>query len=823
MEGKNRKNIQIGSRVEIVQKQHQRSGELTEGIVKRILTKSQNHPHGIKVMVGIWMRHGRPGMEEFWGTTVPYRAYPDNVKDLFQTGKLFENSLTVNGGNENSAISLTVSHTLHDGYVPNTQYERTNVSVGGNTELVNGFTVGGSVSYIRSEQKAVQSGVGNSGANNQSAFARSLYLGRNWDVHGQPYQNPVDFGSEFMVARGQADNPLWSYENVGFRSKVNRVAANVNLGYDFTDWLTVTYKVGVNAYNDRQKDFIRPGSTGPADTPGIGRFTSYDVDWEEIESNFLITFNKDLTDGLNLRAIVGHNFNQRTFEGQAIQGSTYVVFDINDIDNTNDVVPFGGDYTQRRLWGLYADISLGWRDWAFLGLTARNDWSSTLPKENRSYFYPAITASVLLDEALGLQSSFLSSLKVRGAYAEVGSDTDPYLLAPVYLINDTYGIAGVTAALPFTPTGGATVPGASLSNQERDPNLKPERTSEIEGGVDVYFFDNRIGINATYYYRETTDQIAPVTLPVSTGFSSLLTNFGSVSNEGIEIGLDLTPVKLNNGFTWNIFGTFTHNKNKVKELADGVEEITLTGGQFFAGEVSAVLRPGQEYGLLKGSVNARDQEGTLLIDPSNGQMIRAIENAIIGNPNPDFIVGITNTFSWKGLRLSAVFDWRQGGDFFSNTILSMLGRGVTQDTENREMNKIIPGIYGDPNTFEPVLDESGQKIPNQTMVEENSLWFGETFAINAANEWSVYDGTYIRLREITLGYDFPKSLLDSTPFGRASLSLTGRNLWYNAPNVPEHTNFDPEVNQFANSNVQGIEYSATPTTRRFSVNLSLTF
>jgi TonB-linked SusC/RagA family outer membrane protein len=767
---------------------------------------------------------GRPGMEEFWGTNVPYRAYPDNVKDLFETGKLFENSIQINGGNENSALSATVSHTLHDGYVPNTRFERTNVSVGGNTELANGFIVGGSVAYIRSEQRAVQSGIGGSGANNQSAFARSLYLGRNWDVHGQPYQNPVDFGPEFMVARGQADNPLWSYENVGFRSRVNRAIAQLSVGYDITDWLNVSYKIGANVYNDRQKDFIRPGSTGPRESPGVGRVTTYDVDWEEIESNFLVTFNQEIIQNLSLRAIVGHNYNQRTFDAQSVQGTNYVVFDIDDLDNTNNVVPFGGDYERKRLWGLFADVSLGWRDWAFLGLTARNDWSSTLPKENRSYFYPAITGSVILSDALNIQSATLSSLKIRGAYAEVGNDTDPYLLAPVYLINDVYDVTPrVTAELPFTPTGGATSPGATLDNQERDPNLKPERTSEIEGGLDLYLFDNRIGINATYYNRETRDQIAPVTLPVTTGFTSLLTNFGIVRNEGIELALDLTPVRLPNGFTWNIYGTFTHNKNKVIELEEGVEEITLTGGRFFAGEVSAVLRPGQEYGLLKGTINVRDQDGNLLIDPSNGQMIRALETEIIGNPNPDFIVGVTNTFSWKGLRLTAVFDWKQGGDFWSNTILSMLGRGVTKANEDREINKIIPGVYGDPNTFEPIRDEAGNKIPNQTMIEENSLWFGETFAINAANEWSVFDGTYFRLREVTLGYELPNNLLENTPFGRASIALTGRNLWYKAPNVPEHTNFDPEVNQFSNSNVQGIEWSATPTTRRFSVNLSLTF
>jgi len=768
---------------------------------------------------------GRPGMEAYNGVNVPFRAYPDNVENLFRTGKLYDNSISINVGNENAALSATVSNIIHKGFVPNTDYNRTSISVGGSATLENGLIVNGSVTYVRSEQDAVQSGVGSLGGNNQSAFARALYLGRNWDVHGQPYQNPVDFGSEFMVGRGQADNPLWSYENAGYTSLTNRSIANLSLGYDIFEWLNVTYKAGINTYTQRQKDFIRPGSTG---ADGLGRITTFDVNYEEIESNFLVTFNKSFYEDFNLRAIVGHNFNQRTSDAQSYQGTEYVVFDIDDMDNTNNVVPFGGTYEQRRLFGVFGDVSLSYKDWAFLGITARNDWSSTLPKDNRSYFYPAITGSLVLSDALGISGPAISSLKVRGAWSQVGNDTDPYQLTPVYLINDYYNITPYpTAQLPFTPTGGSTSAGATLSNTERDPNLKPEITTEYEFGVDLGLYNDRLVINATYYNRTTRDQIAGVSLPAETGFQQLLTNFGKVENKGFEVGVDLTPVRLSNGFEWNIFGTFTHNKNSVLELEEGVEEITLNnatyGAQFFAGGPSAVLRPGEEYGLIKGSINARDDEGNLLIDPANGQMIRDTDPAIIGNPNPDFIVGITNTFNFKGLFLSAVFDWREGGDLFSNTVLSMMGRGVTQDTENREMNWIIPGVYGDPNTLEPIRTEAGAKVQNQTMIETNSLWFGETFAINAANEWSVYDATVFRLREVTLGYNLPATLLENTPIGSARISLTGRNLWFSAPGFPEHTNYDPEVNQFQSSNVQGIEYSATPTTKRYSVNLNITF
>lgn len=762
---------------------------------------------------------GRPGMEEFWGTMVPYRAYPDNVADLFRTGIVVDNSISISGGNENSVLTSVVSRTDHRGYVPNTQFNRTSLSIGGKTILSNNLMINGNLTYSITEQDAVQSGVGSLGSNNPSAFARALYLGRNWDVQGQPHQNPVDKGSEFMIARSQADNPLWSYENAGLRSQNDRINGYLGLGYDLTDWLSLSYKIGMDSYTERQKDYIRPGSTG---ADGLGRIATYDVGYKEIESNLLLTAQRDLTNNFNLRATLGHNVNQRTFEDQAFEGLEYVVFDIDDMDNINNVVPFGGDYERRRLWGVFADISFGYRDLAFLNLTARNDWSSTLPVDANSFFYPSISGSVILSELLNLESQFLSSLKLRAGWSQVGNDTDPYMLRPVFLINNTYDTSPKpTADMPFRPTGGTTTPGGTLSNIERDPNLKPERTREIEFGADISLFNDRVGVNATYYKRNSFDQIAPVTLPAATGFVELFTNFGEISNEGVELTLEVTPINVQDGFRWNLYGVFTHNRNLVVSLTEGVNEITF--GSAFSGSITPTLRPGQEFGLLRGSVDARDDEGNLLIDPSNGQMIPALDPAIVGNPNPDFIFGLTNTFGFKGFTLSAVFDWKQGGDLFSNSVQAMLGRGVTRDTEDREMNKIIPGVYGDPNTREPIRTESAEKIPNRTMIEENTVWFGQTFAINGSDEWSVFDATVFRLREVTLGYILPQTWLERSPFGSIGISLTGRNLWYMAPGFPKYINYDPEVNQYGSDNSQGIEYSATPTTRRYSVNLKVTF
>lgn len=757
--------------------------------------------------------HNRPGMEEFWNTNVPYRAYPNNVKSLFRDGSLFENTLTVSGGNETSNLTATLTRSKNEGYIPESYFDRTNISVGGRTTLANRLIVGANLAFTKSDQRSPQTGVGLSGSNNNSAFARGLFIARNWDM-SIPYQNPVDLGSEFHVARGQADNPFWSYKNAGVLSDVNRITAGVDFNYDVNDWLNLSYKIGMNSYNQNITDFIRPGSTGPSSNPGAGRVVEDYARFEEIESNFIVSFNPEINEDFSFRALVGHNVNQRTTDRQAYSGIGYVTFDIDDIDNTNEVTPFGGNFTRRRLFGVFADATVGFREWIFLNLTARNDWSSTLPKDNNSFFYPAASLSVILSDALDISSNTLSSLKLRVAAAQVGKDTDPYQLVPVFLVNP----AGPGSLQDFPFLG---VPGASLSNIERDPNLKPERTQDAEIGIDAGLFNGRLNVSATAYKRRSFDQIAPVSLPSTSGFSSYFTNFGEVSNTGIELAVDVTPVSLPNSFQWNLYGTFTHNKNVIEELTAGTDEIQFGSG--FAGGVISTHRPGQEYGLLLGTVAARDDEGNLLIDPATGQLLEAFDRAIIGNPNPDFIMGLTNSFSFKGFRLNAVFEYRHGGDLWSNTVQSMLGRGILKETENREMNVVIPGVYGDATTLEPVRTPEGDKIPNQTMIEQNSLWFGTTFAINGIDEFSVWDATWIKLREISLGYDIPKSLLGNSPIGSASIFLTGRNLWYRAPNFPKSANYDPEINQFGNSNQQGIEWATAPGVKRYGVTVRVTF
>ncbi len=756
---------------------------------------------------------------------VPYRAYPNNVKDFFRDGKVYDNSITIRGGNERSVFTAVASRLKQEGYIPFSEYGRTNISIGGNTELENGFSIGGNMSFINALQLGPLTGYGSAEQVSASVLSRILFPGRNWDITGQPYEDPVTKEQVFFLG-ASADNPYYSARYNGLRSEVNRVAANLTAGYEISEWLSATYRIGINTYTDHRKEVTRKGSVGAA---GIGQLILDDIYFQEIESNFLLTADKPFNDDLSFRAIAGLNVNQRTAENQRVRGSGAIAFDIDDIDNYNNVVPFGGGntldpgYYRRRLFGIFADVSLGYKDYLFLNLTGRNDWSSTLPPNKRSFFYPSASLSFLFTDAFDVTSNVLTSGKLRVAWSRIGNDAPVYSLYPIYRLNFSKS-SGLLGSLPGNDLPFRGQPGATADITVYDENLTPEFTTGIEIGTDVVLFGDKLDLKVTLYDIRTTDQIAPISLADETGYNQLITNFGEMSNKGIEIGVNATPIRLPNSFTWNVFATFTKNRNVVESLIPGVEDIVLR--PLYGGKIVPVLAAGHPYGALKGTYNLRDDEGNLLINPASGMAIQSGDYKFVADPNPDFLASLGTAFTFRGITLSCLWNYRHGGDLYSETNQFYLGRGVTRDTEDREGYFIVPGVYGDADTGLPILDENGQKIANTTSVLLNDVYFQTadgSFAINSADEMSVFDATVIRLSEVALGYDFPKELLERTPFGRASITFTGRNLWYKAPNFPKYSNFDPETNTFGSQNYVGLEYNSAPSVKRYGVNLSLTF
>jgi len=427
----------------------------------------------------------------------------------------------------------------------------------------------------------------------------------------------------------------------------------------------------------------------------------------------------------------------------------------------------------------------------------------------------------VLNEALALNASWLDLLKLRAAYGRVGRDAPPYRSgAPTYSINPQYGNNTGNSAFPFNG-----VAGLALSNEINNPGLTPEFSTELEVGTEVAMFRNRVALNATYYDKISTDQIVRQFTAASTGYGSRWTNFGKISNKGFEVALTLVPVEVR-GFRWSSTFNFTHNKNIVENLGDGKDKIAqlpIDPGSTFIGGPGGVHIAGQPYGVIFGSSAARDEKGNFLVNPATGRLIQGA-NKIIGNPNPQFIMGFINQFTYKGITLNALVDYRKGGDLYSTTLQQELGRGATRDTENRDRLVIINGVQGNPDTKLPIRDANGLSIPNSTVISVNDLYFGAgSAAIGAYDEQSIYDGTTVRLRELSLGYDLPKTLLGKTPFGVINVSVSGRNLYWYSPNLPKYTNFDPETSTFGASNQQGFEYTNAPTTRRYGVNLRVTF
>jgi TonB-linked SusC/RagA family outer membrane protein len=762
-----------------------------------------------------------PGVAAQYGLrangNVAYRAYPDNVKNFFRTGNVYENSISITGGGPKASVTSVISRTDQKSFFPGSGFERTNVSIGGNTTLDNGFVVGANLAYTNTVQDSPLFG-----ADGTSPLSRMFQQPRNWPLDQLPYEDPFGTGV-FFFPFGQADNPYWSVNNSIFTSKVNRIALNGSVLYDITNWLNVTYKGGYNSFNDNRFQRISAGSLSGAQ--GVGSMQFDAISFAEQDHNVLFNLNQNLTSDINLRAIIGANYNQRGSDQTSVNGLGIVTRGIDLITNVSTVTPNTGNtgMNKRRLYAGFTDMTLGYKNYLFLNLTGRNDWSSTLPADNRSYFYYSGSASFILTDAFKIKSNVLSNAKLRVGYAKVGRDADPYQTLNTFRINlgESSGQTGSTRYNDYPFNG---QPGASVAASAFDPNLKPEFTKEFEVGTNIELFSGRAVLDLTYYNRLSTDIIARRSLPQSSGFTSFVTNFGSIRNSGIEAGLTLVPVQLANGFKWDIFTAYTQNRNIVESLADGVEEVTLRN--IFTGQPVPVVRPGEWFGVLRGTAVARDANGNALINPNTGLTIPDTKQKIIANPNPKFILAVTNTLKFKGFTLSGVVDYRHGGDLYSWTNQFLLGRGVTQDTENREIPKVVAGVLGDANTLLPLLGGDGQPIPNNIQVMENNLWFqaaGGSLAINAPNEFSVWDASVVRLREITLGYSLPKTLLSKTPFGSVNVTLSGRNLWFFAPHFPKHTNFDPEVNTFGNTNTQGIDFFSAPSVRRYGVNLSVTF
>lgn len=734
------------------------------------------------------------------GPTVPYTAKPNNVKDLFRNGLVVDNTLGFNYTGQDGSFNTTISNLNQDGYIPYNSYDRTSISIGGNFNLSDKFTVGANMSF--SDTKQIGGFFGDDSFSDEAvapSFARTLFIARNWDLN-LPFENPTT--GESVTPNGhQFDHPMWSWKHDQIITNTNRTVAGVNLNYKFNEHISASYRMGYNKYDLDRKEIRDIGSIAYG---GIGVLKTENFTNEDIESTLLLNFNYQLTKDIGLAAILGNNILQTKTSNTSYLGKEFIVPDIFNMRNTKNISSLLDEGTMKRNAGIFVDLTFSYKDFFFVNATGRNDFSSTLPVNNNSYFYPSISGSLILMDALNLKSDILTFAKIRGGYAKVGNDASAEFLNSTLLIGDAYNGNPVIGNNDF------------LSDQ----NIKPEFTQEYEVGADLEFYNKRIGLDFSLYKKTTTNLITEVTTGPTTGYLKYNSNVGEMQNKGIEVGLTLVPIKTED-FKWTLYSTFTKNINKVTKIAEGLDRTAIDIDQ-----VGYIIKD-EAFGTFYGTKFAKDNEGNYLIDPSSGGILADVTPGIIGNPNADFKMSFINTFKYKNLSLRTQFDWKQGGDIHSTTIESLLGRGVTKDTEDREHTFIIPGYLGNIDGT-PMTDVNGDKIPNTTQITMNDLYFspgtnGNTFAINSVDQADVYDGTVFRLREIGLTYDFSSKLLKKSFLEKASLSILGSNLWYFAPNVPKHTNFDPEVTSFGSNRLQGVEVTSAPTAKRIGLKLNLTF
>jgi TonB-linked SusC/RagA family outer membrane protein len=744
------------------------------------------------------------------GSTLPYQPY-DNIKNFYRQGHIFTNGVNIGGGNADQNVTLNVTNTKQNGIVENSDLNRTNVQLGGNVKLANKLRAGGTVSFIQSNQNGPL--IGNGG----SAFGQLPTIPRSYDLQGLPSQDPVTGGNIFFVG---ADNPYFNLRNNVTTSNLTRFINTANLSYDVFPWLNVAYRAGLDTYTDRRRQVFAIGSNR---VPG-GLILDQSFFRNEINGDLLVTLKKDniITDGLNASLLLGQNVNQRRFQRISSQAESIIPGLPNASAGTVFSNGTGEESNTRRLLGYYSQLSLAYNNYLFLELTGRIDQSSTLPKANNTYFYPAATVGFVFSDAFKLSNDIFTYGKVRGNVARVGRDAQPYSLETYYNVG-TQGNNVASINFPFTLVSGPSAsvyPGFAISNTIGAPNLTPEFTKSYEIGTNLGFLNNRVTFDLTYFYTRSENQILPVTTPASSGYTQRFTNIGRLDNKGFEALVIVTPVR-NDKLRWDINANFTRIRNEVISIADGVERASVNGNAF-TGSIPS-FQVGQPYGVIVGGrvprvpakdpVTGRDNDpsvvGRYVINPATGTFdSNLVANSILANPNPKWQGGITNTVTYRGVALSFLVDAIYGPELlsFSNALLKSNG-ALAETAENREAPRLIPGV---------IRNADGTYRENNIQIDAQQYY---TAIGGLQSEFNVYDATVYRLREASIGYSLPKSLLDRTPFGQASITFSGRNLFYYAPNAP----FDPELNTQGAGNIRGLELQSPPNTRNYGVNLRLSF
>lgn len=764
------------------------------------------HPYSSSAFLNGFQNGNNVLLDEFAGQRYEWRPY-NNVANFFRTGGVANTSINIGGSSDDGKVTYNVNygHLDDKGFIPGNTLRRNNLSIGGRAQLSNKFTISGSLNFSRTNfvTPPVAASLGN-GTTGFSVFANAFFTPRNVDLQGLPFTIPETGGSIYYRDGNDINNPNWIVENAKDKQLTNRVFGTATIGYELNDNLNLQYRAGVDFYNERNEQFSnRGGVLGAARDDIRGYYNTRDNNNRIWDHYVAINGDYDLSDKIGLTFIAGATSRSVEFDSQRQFSTDQIVFGVQRHFNFRNVQAF--QFTDfQNIIGVLGQADLDYDNMLFLSLAARNDWVSNLPQENNSQFYPSASISFLPTAAFeGLKGDGLNYLKLRAGLGTSAGFPAGYPVSQNVIQTLNVGQPGLVTN--------------SIDNFQANFELQPELISEFEVGFDARLWKNRVNLGFSYFDRTTDDLIVTENLAPSTGFSFRQSNIGKVEGDGIEIDLGVDIIKSDSdGFNWNSRINFTQSEQIVTEQA---QDIITFAGFAGAGPGNAAIQ-GEQLGVIVGDRILRDDAGNFVVNSAGnyvGEPNITLEDGrnitpIIGNPQPDYVMNFINTLSYKNFNLGFQINHTKGGDIYASTISVLLGRGLIVETENREDTYILPGVN---------VGDDGVSTPNQTQINNSQYYFSNV--LFGPSELQVYDGSVVRLQEMSFGYSVPKKFLEKTPFGAFSITASGFNLWYDAYNTPDGANFDPNVAGVGVGNGRGFDFLNGPSSRRYGISVKASF
>jgi TonB-linked SusC/RagA family outer membrane protein len=717
----------------------------------------------------------------------PWVAHPNNVSSFFQNGKTITTNASAQGSNDRANFRLSLTRQDVDGMVPNNVLARTTAALSAGARITEKFSADGNIQYIQNQGNN-RPGTGYDESNPMMDF---VWFGRQVDMAALRHDYIDPNGDQISWNYSYHNSPWWTQNMNHNRDQRDRIMGVASATYRFTPWLRATGRTGTDFYRNFNTyqfaaGWIGGGFDGDYSKGGFQEATRFS---QETNSDILITANRNLFSDLGLTVNFGGNRRVNNYRMNAFGTDQLVIPGVYNIGNSAKQVAPTETQTQKQINSLYGQAEFAYHDYAFVNVTGRNDWSSTLPKGANSYFYPSVSGSYVFTQALPVLSlgGRLNYGKLRGGWSRVGNDADPYQLAVTY-----------AAQTQFGSISRFTTPDALLN-----PILKPENTNAWEVGTEMQWFDNRVGLDFTYYTKQTSNQILSAEVSKASGYNSALVNAGTISNRGTEAQLTFSPIRSDRvgGLGWDVTVNYGRNKSRVDALYGDLQTVAL--GPTHWG-LSVEARKGYAYGAMFGVGYQRDPAtGELLLSGGLPQAEASSKKRVLGTYTPDWTGGIDNTFHYRGVDFGFLIDTRVGGNIYSTGNMWGSYAGVLKNTEFRpDTGLLIKGID----------KATGQENTVHVRAEE---YYHSLYPIQEA--W-IYKANFVKLREARVAFQVPERLLQRTRIQNARISIIGRNLALWGTNVP---NIDPET-AFSSTNLQGIEMGQMPTARSIGFQFSVT-